>query len=175
MEADYESRVQAQFEICDAQIKKLEAQAKQPSELGKQHTEEISRLIVKIEALKRGLLEITDEHERAVPIGQHEKEIEMKASNSLLEKAALDTGTWMFITGVLIMGPVGFLLLVVLFYSMMVENLALGIVTGLLYASPVILGGIWASLKWTSVIRERLARKAGLAPDAEPIKVYEKD
>jgi hypothetical protein len=99
----------------------------------------------------------------------------MTASNSLLEKAALDAGTWMFITGVLILGPVGFLLLVVLFYSMMVENLALGIVTGLLCASPVILGGIWASLKWTSVIQERFAQKVALAPSAEPIPEYEKD
>ena len=99
----------------------------------------------------------------------------MKASNSLLEKMALDTGTWMFITGVLILGPVGFLLLAVLFYSMMVENLALGIVTALLCASPVILGGIWASLKWTSVIQELFARKVALAPSAEPIPEYEKD
>jgi hypothetical protein len=99
----------------------------------------------------------------------------MKASNSLLEKMALDTGTWMFMTGVLILGPVGFLLLVILFYSMMVENLALGIVTGLLYASPVILGGIWASLKWTSVIRERFALKAALATGAEPIPEYDRD
>ena len=93
----------------------------------------------------------------------------MKASNSLLEKSALDAGTWMFMTGVMILGPVGFLLLVVLFYSMMDENLALGIVSGLLCASPVILGGIWASLKWTSVIQERFARKVALAPSAEQI------
>ena len=99
----------------------------------------------------------------------------MKASNSLLEKTALDTGTWMFITGALILGPIGFLLLVILFYSMLVENLALGTVTGLLYASPVILLGIWAPLKWTSVIRERFARKAALALAALPITEHEKD
>ncbi len=98
----------------------------------------------------------------------------MKASNSLLEKMALDTGTLMFITGVLILGPVGFLLLVVLFYSMIVGNLTLGIVTGLLCASPVILGGTWASLKWTSVIQERFARKVALAASAQPIPEYEK-
>ena len=99
----------------------------------------------------------------------------MAGSSSLLEKTALDTGTWMFITGALILGPVGFLLLVVLFYSMLVENLALGTVSGLLFASPMILLGIWAPLKWTSVIRERFAEKPGLAPSAEPIPEYEKD
>ena len=99
----------------------------------------------------------------------------MKASDSFLEKTALDTGIWMFISGVLILGPAGFLLLVVLFYSMMVQNLPLGIVTGLLGASPVILLGIWAPLKWTSVIRECFARKAALVPAAEPIPKYEKD
>jgi len=99
----------------------------------------------------------------------------MAANNSLLEKTALDTGTWMFITGALILGPVGFLLLLVLFYSMIVENLALGIITGLLFASPMILLGIWAPLKWTSVIQERFARKAAVVPGAVPVPEHEKN
>jgi len=99
----------------------------------------------------------------------------MTANHSFLEKTALGTGTWMFITGALILGPVGFLLLVVLFYSMLVENLALGTVSGLLYASPMILLGIWAPLKWTSVIRERFSRKAAFAPSALPIPKHDKD
>ena len=174
-QAERETKIQAQLEICGHQMKELEAQAEQASELGKQYSEDISRLIAKLEALKRSLSEITDEDERAVPITQHKKEIEMTASNSPLEKTAMNAGTWMFMTGVLILGPVGFLLLVVLFYSMIVQDLALGIVTGLLYASPMILLGIWASLKWTSVIRERFARKAALAPGALPIREYDKD
>ncbi len=99
----------------------------------------------------------------------------MRASNSLLEKAALDAGILMFITGVLILGPVGFLLLVVLYYSMIVGNLALGIVTGLLFASPLIFGAIWASLKWFSVLREGFVRQVALAPSAEPIPEYKKN
>jgi hypothetical protein len=99
----------------------------------------------------------------------------MTVSNNLLEKAALDTGTWMFMTGILILGPVGFLLLVVLFYSMLVENLALGITSGLLYTSPAILLSIWASLKWSSVMRKRLARKAILASGVELVPDYEKE
>ena len=108
--------------------------------------------------------------------GLKEREVlHMTPSSSLLEKTALDTGTLMFITGALILGPVGFLLLLVLFYSMIVENLALGIVTGLVFASPMILLGIWAPLKWTSVIQERFARKAALEPVALPIPEHEKD
>jgi len=99
----------------------------------------------------------------------------MTPSSSLLEKTTLDTGTLMFITGALILGPVGFLLLVVLFHSMLVENLALGTVTGLLFASPMILLGIWAPLKWTSVIRERFALRVALEPVALPIPEHEKD
>ncbi len=98
----------------------------------------------------------------------------MKTSDCLLEKTAQAVGTGMFITGVMILGPVGFLLLVVVFYSMMVGNLALCIVTGLLCASPVILLGIWASLKWTSVIQERFTRKVTLVSGPEPIPYYKK-
>jgi len=161
MAADYESRVQVQLQICDSRIKELEAKAKQTPELEKQCKEEVSQMIVKMEDLKRGLLEIADEEELC--------------SSSLLEKTALDTGTWMFMTGVLILGPVGFLLLLVLFYSMLVENLALATVTGLFYVSPMIFLAIWASLKWASVIRERFARKATAAPGALPILEHEKD
>ncbi len=93
----------------------------------------------------------------------------MKASDSLLEKAAEVVGIGMFITGVLILGPAGFLLLMVLFYSMMVRNLALGIVTVLLCASSFILLGVWASLEWTSVIQERFTRKVISTSSPEPI------
>ncbi len=93
----------------------------------------------------------------------------MKASDSLLEKAAKVLGIGMFISGVMILGPVGFLLLLVVFNSMMVGNLVLGIVTGLLCASTVILFGIWASLKWTSVIQERFTRKVISTSSPEPI------
>jgi len=60
-QAEFESRIQAQIELCDYQIKALEARAKKAPELGKQYREQISQLIVRLEALKRGLLEITGE------------------------------------------------------------------------------------------------------------------
>ncbi len=83
----------------------------------------------------------------------------MKTSNALLEKAAQFAGAGMFITGALILGPVGLLLFLGVFYSMMVQNLAMGVVTGLLCASPMIFLVLWASLKWASVIQSRYPRK----------------
>lgn len=99
----------------------------------------------------------------------------MKNTDDLLEKAALGTGTWMLIAGVLILGPVGFCLLLAIFYSMMVQNLALGVVAGLMAASPLILLGIWAPLKWTAVLRERSTRKTEFVEGARPLPEFERD
>ena len=92
-----------------------------------------------------------------------------------LERAALGAGTWMLIAGVLMLGPVGFVLLMVVFYSMMFQNLALGVVAGLLISSPLILLAIWAPLKWTAVLRERFGNKAAITRGAQPVPEYERD
>jgi len=86
----------------------------------------------------------------------------MKIADNLLETAALGTGAWMIITGILVLSPVGFLLLLVVFYSMVAQNLALGIIAGLIFFSPLIFLVIWASFKWASVLRERAVRKSEL-------------
>ncbi len=99
----------------------------------------------------------------------------MKNMDNLLERAALGTGAWMMITGVLVLGPVGFLLLLAVFYSMMVQNLALGIIAGLIFFSPLIFLVIWAPLKWTSVLRERFGRKSEFVHGAQPFPEYERD
>jgi hypothetical protein len=99
----------------------------------------------------------------------------MENMDNRLEKAALGTGTWMLIAGVLILGPVGLVLLLAVFYSMMFQNLALGVVAGLLLSSPLILLGIWAPLKWTAVLRERFGRKAKFAQGARPLPEFERD
>ena len=63
-QADNERITQTQLKICNYQIEELEACARQASpELGKQCKEIISVLIANREALKRGLLKITDEGE----------------------------------------------------------------------------------------------------------------
>jgi hypothetical protein len=86
----------------------------------------------------------------------------MKSADNLLETAALGTGAWMIIMGILVLGPVGFLLLLTVFYSMMVQNLALGVIAGLFFFSPLIFLIIWASFKWPSVLRQRAVRKSEL-------------
>ncbi len=92
----------------------------------------------------------------------------MKNTDDLLEEAALGVGTWMLLAGVLILGPVGFLLLLVVFYSMMSQNLALGVVAGLIFFSPLILLIIWTLLKWTAVLRELSGVKAKFARSVQP-------
>ena len=93
----------------------------------------------------------------------------MKNSGDLLEKSAFGTGTGMIFTGVLILGPVGFLLLLTIFYSMMVQNLALGLIAGLMFFSPLIFLLIWAPLKWSSELRHRLAFNAEFAHGDNPV------
>jgi MFS superfamily sulfate permease-like transporter len=99
----------------------------------------------------------------------------MEKVDNRLEKAALGVGTWMLIAGALILGPIGFVLLLVVLYSMIFQNLALGIVAGLLISSPAILLAIWAPLKWTAVLRERFGKKAQYARGVEPVPEYERD
>jgi hypothetical protein len=104
-----------------------------------------------------------------------DEDLPMKNREDLLERAALGTGTWMLMTGVLILGPVGFLLLLALFYSMMVQNLALGVIAGLILFSPLIFLGIWAPLKGTSVLRQHFVRKSEFVNGAQPFPGYERD
>jgi len=62
MEIDNERIIQSQLKNCNFQIEGLESCAKHaPPELGKECEEMISGLIAYREALKRGLMEITDE------------------------------------------------------------------------------------------------------------------
>ncbi|HTY24645.1 MAG TPA: hypothetical protein VMC85_16045 [Desulfomonilaceae bacterium] len=59
-----DSRIEGMLNVCNCQIEELEACAKQASpELRKQCEEQISVLIANREALKRGLLKVSDEGE----------------------------------------------------------------------------------------------------------------
>jgi hypothetical protein len=63
-QTDYDSRIQGLLSTCNCQIEELEACAKQAApELRKQCEEQISVLIANREALKRGLLKVTDQGE----------------------------------------------------------------------------------------------------------------
>ncbi len=64
----YEGRVEAELEICNSRIKELNAKLEQASPgQRKQYEKKISTLILNREALKRGLLEITDEGDQCCP------------------------------------------------------------------------------------------------------------
>ncbi len=83
----------------------------------------------------------------------------MNKRGTVLERMVLATGVPMLISGLLILGPLGFVLLLGLFYAMLVQNFALGVVCGLVLFTPAILGVTWAPLSWTALIRERLATR----------------
>jgi len=77
----------------------------------------------------------------------------------------------MFVAWLLFLGPVGLLLLLVVAYAMVVQNLALGIIGGLLLATPVVLTAAWIPVAFYALLREKQAPL--VAPDgrtaAEPV------
>lgn len=80
----------------------------------------------------------------------------MNTRETMLEKLAMAAGSCMFFCGMLMLGPLGFLLLLGLFYAMLVQNFALGLMIMVLLCTPAIFGIIWAALAWTALIRERM-------------------
>lgn len=79
----------------------------------------------------------------------------MTFTESKCGRAAERTGTCMFVSGVLIIGPVGFALLCGLAYAMHSSNLALGAICGLLLSSPAIFLAVWVPFAGASLRRER--------------------
>ena len=67
----------------------------------------------------------------------------MNSRAASTRKFSETTSTLMFLTGVLALGLVGFLLLCGLAYAMITENLALGLVCGLALILPYLFGGVW--------------------------------
>jgi hypothetical protein len=64
-------------------------------------------------------------------------------------------GTWMWIAWVIFLGPGGFLLLIGVAYAMLAQNLALGIVAGILLFLPILLTVPWFPVGWLAVHCER--------------------
>lgn len=79
----------------------------------------------------------------------------MTRTESGMGAVAAKVGTWMFISGVLIIGPLGFALLCGLAYAMYFSNLALGIICVLLLFSPAMFLAVWVPLMGASLIVER--------------------
>ncbi len=84
----------------------------------------------------------------------------MNASGTPSERFIEKLSTLTVFCGVLTLGLGGFLLLCVIAYAMITENLALGVVCGLLLFSPYILGVVWFFTLGTSLWADRVPTKA---------------
>jgi hypothetical protein len=91
-------------------------------------------------------------------------------------KAAEVVGTWMIITGFLVLGPVGLVLLSVLAFAMPVSEMVLALVCLLLVASPLALMMVWVPLlvagrrlKPREVLHERTIWPDVNSEDAQPL------
>lgn len=73
----------------------------------------------------------------------------------LMNNIYMTTGLLLFITGLILISPIGFILLLGLFYAMWVQNLILGVVCGALLSVPTLLGLIWAPTAWAILIRDK--------------------
>jgi hypothetical protein len=90
----------------------------------------------------------------------------MKENETALKSAAVRVGIWLFLSWVIVVGPVGFLLLCGLAYAMYFSNLALGMVCGLLIFSPLLFAAVWLPLCGAALIEERSAERVRLASQA---------
>ncbi len=72
------------------------------------------------------------------------EEIKMEPRLSNAHKFASGVGAAMMISWILFLGPVGLLFLFGVAYAIVVQNLALGIICGLLLFTPLILMILWA-------------------------------
>ncbi len=70
----------------------------------------------------------------------------MSKYESKLSRAAETVGTWMIITGFLVLGPVGFVLLSIIAFAMPLSKIALAVVCLVLIASPLALMMAWIPL-----------------------------
>lgn len=67
----------------------------------------------------------------------------MSVSESSAQRVAENASAFMFLSGILAAGVGGLLLLCLIAYAMVSENLALGLVCGLLLATPYAIGIVW--------------------------------
>jgi hypothetical protein len=81
----------------------------------------------------------------------------MNTRETVLERMVMAAGSCMFFCGMLMLGPLGFLFLLGLFYAMLFQNFALGLIIGFLLCTPAIFGITWAALAWSTALRERMA------------------
>ena len=90
----------------------------------------------------------------------------MNENETALKSSAFCAGMLMFVSWIIVLGPVGFLLMCGLTYAMYFSNLALGIVCGLLLFSPLLVAAVWLPLCGAALIEERSAERVKLASEA---------
>lgn len=88
----------------------------------------------------------------------------MEKTETTWKRMAENVGAWLFISWILIVGPVGFVLLSALAYAMHFSNLALGIVCVLLLCSPLLFLAVWIPLAGAAVIAERMEERVAPSP-----------
>lgn len=93
----------------------------------------------------------------------------MKTSETAPGSAAMKVGTWLFVCGVLIIGPLGFALLCGLAYAAHFSNMALAVVCLLLLSSPLVLLAVWVPLMGATYIMERSQAEEALTHETTPI------
>ncbi len=81
----------------------------------------------------------------------------MKDEKTPVESSTSGIGAAMFVSWFLVLGPVGLILLLGLPYAMIYQNLALGIVFGLLLVIPLVLTAVWIPVAFFDLLREKRA------------------
>jgi len=92
------------------------------------------------------------------------RRIEMKTRKNTWKRMAEELGSAMMIGWTMLLGPLGAVALLVMAYSMFAQNLALGIVAGLIVFAPLMLTVTWAPFSWMVIRAEAL-------PMAQPVSV----
>ncbi len=90
----------------------------------------------------------------------------MRTNETTLVGASTTVGGWVFISMTLILGPLGFVLLGGMAYAMYFQNLALGLVCGLVVFAPFLLAAIWVPLAGAAWLMGRLEPKREFAAEA---------
>ncbi len=90
----------------------------------------------------------------------------MREYESNLSKAAEVAGTWMMISGSVVLGPIGFVVLGILAYAMYFSNMALAVVCMMLLATPLAFMIVWIPLLAGGLLVERMAAHKELATES---------
>jgi len=90
----------------------------------------------------------------------------MSEHESSLRKAAEAVGTWMMISGLLVLGPIGFVVLGILAYAMYLSDMALTVVCIMLLATPLAFMTVWIPLLAGGLLAERMAATKELAAES---------